>query len=289
MTGKIKYFNSEDAAKILGVNVSTIKRWTESGTLDCIKTAGGHRKFLMSHLASFVEENKKKNSKVNLFSLESEQDIEISYHILKGDYIYLNNYVLEQALNCKREKVQQVFNGLYLGQYPLHQIYDLIVTPVLHQIGFLWSENKLSVIQEHLASQSIKDSIIRLQGIIKIPESNSVKALCISPSTELHDIPLKMVDHILESRGFSVLYTGQKTPTEKIEEIFDSYEPHRMYISSTIVDNREELQNEINYLCDAAYQRNCEVYVGGRAFDAIDYSHPAIKRRLFTFEEVYRY
>jgi MerR family transcriptional regulator, light-induced transcriptional regulator len=289
MKGSIKYFNSEDAAKILGVNVSTIKRWTEGGMLECIKTAGGHRKFLMSHLASFVEMNKKKNSKVNLFTLESEQDIEISYRILKGDFQYLNNYVLEQALVCKRDQIQQVLNGLYLGQFSLHQIYDLIVTPVLHQIGYLWEEGKLSVLQEHLASQAIRDSITRLQGIIRIPEHNYGKVLCLTPSKELHDIPLKMVDHILEARGFTILYSGQLTPIDRIEEVLDIHNPKRLYISSTNLNNREELQNEVDQLCEIAQRRNCDVYVGGRSFDVINFNHPAIKRRLYTFEEVNKY
>jgi len=289
MKGNVEFFNSEDAAKILGVNVSTIKRWTESGTLECIKTAGGHRKFMMSHLADFVEKNKKKNSKVNLFTLESEKDIEISHRILKGDFQFLNKYVLDQALTCNRTEIQQVLSGLYLGQYPLHQIYDLIVTPVLHQIGYMWAENQLSVIQEHLASQAIKDCITRLQGIIRTPEPNGQKAICLTPSTELHDIPLKMVDHILEIRGFIVLYSGQLTPLEKIEQTFEKYKPSRLYISSTNITDKDLLQREVDQLCSIARENNCDVYVGGRSFDVIDYTNPVIKRRLYTFEEVYKF
>jgi len=289
MAGTIKYFNSEDAAKILGVNVSTIKRWTEGGVLECIKTAGGHRKFLMSHLASFVEKNKKTNSKVNLFTIESEHDIEISYRILKGDYRFLTEYILEHSLNCNREKVQQVLNGLYLGQYPLHFIYDVIITPVLHQIGHLWIEKKLSIIQEHFASQTIKDCITRLQGIIKMPLQVGVRALCFAPSNELHDISLKMVDHILETRGFAVYNTGQNTPVEKISDIFETIRPNRLYISSTNRIDLDTLQHEMNQLYDIAQERICDVYVGGRSFDEIDYSHPAVKKRLYTFEEVYKY
>ena len=38
MKEEIQYFNSHDAAKILGVNVSTVKRWTDEGKLECIKS-----------------------------------------------------------------------------------------------------------------------------------------------------------------------------------------------------------------------------------------------------------
>ena len=64
MESNVNYLNSEEAAKVLGVNVSSIKRWTDEGKLECIRTVGGHRKFLMNHLANFAEKNKKKSSKI---------------------------------------------------------------------------------------------------------------------------------------------------------------------------------------------------------------------------------
>jgi len=33
----MKYLNSKEVASAMGVNVSTIKRWTDSGKLDFIK------------------------------------------------------------------------------------------------------------------------------------------------------------------------------------------------------------------------------------------------------------
>ena len=97
MKEEIQYFNSHDAAKILGVNVSTVKRWTDEGKLECIKSIGGHRKFTMVHFAEFLGKNNKKISKINVFPIEEDSDLEISHHILKGNFEYLIDYVLEQA------------------------------------------------------------------------------------------------------------------------------------------------------------------------------------------------
>ncbi|MBN1408106.1 MAG: helix-turn-helix domain-containing protein, partial [Calditrichaceae bacterium] len=92
MSKEIQYYNSIEAAKILGVNVSTIKRWTDSGRLECIRTAGGHRKFIMSQLSKFLDENRKKMSKINLFPLDNKTDLALSEHILKGNFSYLIGY-----------------------------------------------------------------------------------------------------------------------------------------------------------------------------------------------------
>lgn len=288
MSKEIQYYNSIEAAKILGVNVSTIKRWTDDGRLECVKTAGGHRKFIMAHLSKFLDQNRKKTSKINLFPLENESDLKLSNHILKGNFSHLIEYLQKQAFNCNRDKVQKVFNGLYLAQYPLHNIYDQIVTPILRDIGKLWMNGKIDVIQEHLASSTIKDAINRLQGIILLPTRKKGKALCLNLSSELHDIALKMVDHILENRGFKVLYSGQNTPIINFEKILKSFKPDRIYISSSYIDDVKAVQDEFDYICACSVKAGIDIYIGGAGFDQLNSDHTAITRRLFTFEEAHQ-
>jgi excisionase family DNA binding protein len=289
MEPSVQYFNSEEAAKILGVNVSTIKRWTDEGKLKCIKSAGGHRKFLMEHLASFLDLNRKKTEKVNLFPIESQTDLRISQHILKGDFNFLTDFILKQSLASNIQRVQQVLNGLYLAQYPLYEIYDHLVTPVLHEIGQLWMDNKISIAEEHIGSQAIRDGVIRLQGIIRLPSKKTTKALLMNFTHEFHSMALKMTEHILEIRGFRVFYTGQNTPLIKIDKFFEAYHPDRVYVSGTIVEDKELLESEFRTICDLSMKYKAKIWVGGRVFDIISIDHPAVARRLMTFHDVYQY
>jgi excisionase family DNA binding protein len=289
MESQVQYFNSEEAARILGVNVSTIKRWTDEGKLGCIKSPGGHRKFLMEHLAKFLEKHKKKAEKVNLFPLESGADLRLSQHIIKGDFQYLGDYLLKNSLAANIDKIQQVMNGLYLGQYPLPQIYDHLITPVLHEIGQLWVAGKISVAEEHVASQSICDAIIRLQGIIRSLSRKTGKVFCLNFSNEFHSIALKMVAHVLELRGFNVLYAGQNTPLNQIEKVFKIYRPLRVYVSGTVVEDRESTQAEFKKIADLCQKYQAKLFVGGQAFDTISIEHPALIRRLMNFQDVYTY
>ena len=54
----MRYLTSNDVAEILGVNISTLKRWTDNGTISCTKTAGGHRKFTMQHVRDYYKKIK---------------------------------------------------------------------------------------------------------------------------------------------------------------------------------------------------------------------------------------
>ena len=281
---EFKYFTSQEAARILGVNVSTIKRWTDEGKLECISSPGGHRKFLISHLARCLETYKTGTSKVNLFPVENEADLEISHRILKRDFPFLTEYVLNHALECRRELIQQVLNGLYLAQVPLHEIYDKIMVPVLYRIGRAWNDGHITVAREHLASQCIKDTLIRLQGIIRIPREKSGTAICVNLSDELHDIALKMIDHLLELKGLTVLFSGQMTPSEDLEELISDVKPDRLYISSTVVRNVPESQIEFDRCCVAARAHGASIFIGGSGFNLLAADHDCI--RLNTFKEV---
>jgi len=283
----IQYFNIIEAAKILGINVSSIKRWTDEGKLECIKTAGGHRKFMLNHIAAFLEKNKKKTTKANIFPIEDSKDIEVSFYILKQDFAYLKDYILEQALNCNRYKVHQVINGLYLSQIPLYKIYDHLVTPALHDLGSMWENDKISVIEEYFSTQTIKDSLIRFQGIINVPKNKIGKVICMNLSNELHDIALKMIDHILEEQGYQIYFSGQMTPFIKTQQIFEKVKPVRLYISSTIVPDRKTIQDELNSILDLAEIHKIKVFVGGSGFDMLNFDHPAVVRRLVSMEEVF--
>ena len=286
MRQQIQYFNSEEAAKILNVNVSSIKRWTDNGKLSCIKTTGGHRKFTVQHLAEFLEKNKSLTSRINLFPVETRKDLELSIHILKGNFAYLVDYVFHRAIECNRDEVQKVFNGLYMGQFPLYEIYDRLITPVLYKNGDYWESGQNSITESHFVTQTIRDCLIRLQGIIRIPQEKTGTAFCLIMSSELHDVAIKMVDHILEVKGHRVLFSGQMTPSIDIEKVYKLYNPQKVFISSTIVSDLNLQQAEFDKICNISQDYQTKVYVGGAGFNQLNLEHPAVAKRLFSYESL---
>jgi len=260
---KTSLISSIDVAKILGVNVATVKRWTDSGKLDCVKTAGGHRKFLLRHLAAFAMEHEKYAQRLSLLPLDNQVNLELSNQILRADMDELIPFVLDRAISCDQDTVKTVLSGLYMVNQDLAAIYDDLLTPVLHRIGEMWMEGNLSVTEEHLASQTIRDGIIKLQDVVVKEPENKGKAFVLTLSEELHDIPAKMVHHILEVRGFQVLFSGQKTPVGDTSSVFESYFPDRVYLSSVYNENLKKGQAEFDELLTLCEKYNTKLYGGG--------------------------
>lgn len=46
-----RFYSTADLARVCGVSISTIKRWTDTGTLRCVRTPGGHRKYRAQDVA----------------------------------------------------------------------------------------------------------------------------------------------------------------------------------------------------------------------------------------------
>ncbi len=281
-----RYLSSKEVAAILGVNVSTVKRWTEAGRLDAIVTPGGHRKFLLKHLHRFLRDNPRARQKANLLPVDSDSLGRLTILAQKGDYDALRPEFLQAALNCDRSAVQLILANLYLGQQPLYAIFDDLVTPVLYTIGDLWANGELSVGGEHLSTAVIRDAIVGLRSIISMHKNNNTPVLLVSFEDELHDLVLKMIQIILEERGYPVLFSGARTPVNVIGEIIAAHQPQRIYLSSTVVNDISDKQKLLEQVFDLCQDNEVDLFIGGIGFDKLDYDHPAAKKRLLNFQEV---
>ena len=53
-----KYITIKEAAKLFGVSVDSIRRWSNEGKLKPIKTMGNHRRFDLAELEAILESSK---------------------------------------------------------------------------------------------------------------------------------------------------------------------------------------------------------------------------------------
>jgi len=277
--------SSPEVARILGVNVATVKRWTDAGKLKCVKTAGGHRKFSMKQLAAFAKTHEKYAQRLSLVPLENAAERQLSQEILEADFEALVPVVLENAIACNQEKVQMILNSSYMVHQDLAVFYDDLLTPVLHRIGQMWIDGELTVSEEHLASQVIRDSIVRLQDVVNHADYKG-KSFVITMSEELHDIAAKMTQHILEQNGYKVLFSGPQTPVMDAEKIFTSFSPDRVYLSSAYNEDVESAQKELEELVYLCKKYGTDLYAGGGGLNQLELSHLTDDIHfLFSFRE----
>lgn len=67
-----KLISISQASELLGINIMTLRRWTDSGKIKCSKTIGNHRKYLLSEILSLqgkeVENNNLNKEEVAIYT-----------------------------------------------------------------------------------------------------------------------------------------------------------------------------------------------------------------------------
>ena len=283
----MKYLNSKEVAMIMGVHVSTVKRWTDTGKLPCYQTPGGHRKFILSHINEFLAKNKKKSKKVNVVELEGIKDRKLIQNIDHGEYKNLIPTFLKQALNADGERLRTTLTGLYMKQYSLHEIYDALVLPVMRIIGEMWANNDISIAEEHLATNTIRNAVNYLGGTMERKDyKDNSYLLCLALSGDEHDLPLIMTKQILQMNGIPVINCGRNTPANSIKKLIKKFQPDKIIVSLTYIENKQLAKNELKHLFNIASDYDVKIYVGGSNFSYLSKTQYNKANILYSMRDV---
>ena len=270
----MKYLTSKEVAILMGVNVSTIKRWTDDGKLPCYQTPGGHRKFILSHINEFLSKNKKKSRKVNVIELEGIKDRKLIQYIDHGAYQKLIPVFLDHAINADSNRLKTTLIGLYMKQYPVYEIYDSLVLPVLRLIGDKWADDKISIAEEHLASNTIRNAVNALgESLQRQYLKGQEYTLCLALSGDQHDLPLIMAKQVLELQGIPVLNCGRDTPVESLKTLLKKFKPDRIIVSLTYIEDRKLANREMNELFKITSELKVKIGIGGQGIHHISGKH----------------
>ena len=86
--------------------------------------------------------------------------------------------------------------------------------------------------------------------------------------------------------GFNVINGGANTPVSSLVESIENNKPSRIYISSTVINDTGRQENQLQLLYDLCSRLQIKLFVGGMAFNSLNYDHPIVEQRLFTFTEI---
>jgi len=279
--------NSKDVALLMGVNVSTIKRWTDTNKLPCYQTPGGHRKFTLGHIKEFLNKNNNKIQKVNLIELNGLEDKKLIHHIEHAEYSNLIPIFFKAAIEANQTKVSTIITGLYLKGVQLENIYDYLVFPVMRYIGDLWATGKLTIPEEHLASEVVRKAIYNLGESLTLHLPNDApSAICFSINGDEHELPLLMTKQILESKGIKTYNLGRSLPTDSIAEMIDALKPNYIFISINYIENENIVNEEINLLCKIISNKKTILFIGGNAINKFKSKHQSMISTINNMQEL---
>ena len=249
--------SSTRAAQILGVTVSTVKRWADEGELPCDRTAGGHRRFRAADLEAF--------RRARRGEAPPPRD--------------LLTCLLDEATG--RETVLKLLE--VRGQTGSWIAAADELGAALEELGLRWEDGDISVLEEHIISTRLERALGWLAD--EFPRAPSrPHCLLLTPTLEDHSLGLMLAELCLREAGWRTTMVGRQTPLHAITPYLRAEEVDSVAISaSSHYTDARALAAYYNGVVDAATRSGISVVLGGSGAwpDPPPYGH-----RIHRFSEL---
>ncbi len=290
----MRYLSSNDVAEILGVNISTLKRWTDNKTIQCTKTAGGHRKFTMKHIREFYKTNKKSSKNLGL-GLEKLKHKQIFDLINKEKYKNLSEILADSSVESDDLSVNTIINGLYMKGVSVETICDDVVEPGSLIVENALRKNYLSHAEAFISRKLITRSVEILNINKPNDVTNSLNALCVNFEDNLPDLGVVMSEAVLRHIGFNVFNTGSHAELGNLETVLErksidlvlSYLCDMQCCMATVEDNMVKTQAQVENVISLVNSiSSTRVIFGGSGLQLMPNVQKKIKLTFNTFTDL---
>jgi excisionase family DNA binding protein len=253
---------TKEVARLCRVSHATVKRWEDAGLLVSERTNGGHRRFRAADVARFQREQdlgvKRNHGDESVVRAKTRRPADKNL----SECTFFHSLVS----GCEEEAADRLISD-YLTGTPLTQLFDGLISRTLNRIGELWYQGKLSVAQEHLATQAVLSSIHKLRSVVPITESCDKLAICCAIEGDFHELPTHFAQMTLESLGWDVMNFGANTPLFSIADEILHHSPQIVCISSTVMENIERTSYDYKAFCEKISKQKTRILLGGNIFN----------------------
>jgi methanogenic corrinoid protein MtbC1 len=111
------------------------------------------------------------------------------------------------------------------------RVYTGLLLPAMSRIGLLWQTGKISVADEHAATEIGRYVIFRIIDSQPVKEPLGTRAVVACVPGEEHDIGAQIAGGYLEAAGWEVIFLGRSAPEEEILKVLASHRPRLAVLS----------------------------------------------------------
>ncbi len=157
---------------------------------------------------------------------------------------------LQRALDAFDEPAAQAVLDRLVSDLSLTTVLREVVLPFLAGLGQRWERGRVTVGQEHFASNVIRG---RLAGLARgWGNGHGPHAVLACPPGEHHDLALMVFGIVLHRGGWRIDYLGINTPVEELAGTVDARHPDLVVLAATLPETLEPVTEQLTVLAQRA-------------------------------------
>ena len=255
------YLKTQTVAEALGLSVSTIKRWVDSGTIQAVRTVGKHRLIPRSEAVRVAQELKLEVGRIrNLTGIPHAEPRDI------------NDDTCDRLCSLLRDgqssEAGRLIEAVYLSGSGAVALADQLIRPVMGRIGHGWMVGALDVYQEHQASHIVASCLQELISRVSRERAPS-GPLALGATTEgdPYQLSTLLAELLLREMGWEVRNLGVNLPLGSLANATVQYRPNLVFLSINYLPDPDKFVREYLSFYETASCTDTAVILGGQALN----------------------
>lgn len=196
---------------------------------------------------------------------------------------YLVNQMIGYMVDMDNVSFEHVINR-YIEQKGIIETVTTLIFQFLQKVGILWQTGHINVAQEHIASNIVRQKVIRAIDALPPVKQESPLFLLLLPEDEHHELGLLFVAYLLKKQGNIVLYLGASVPLEDTKFVVFVKNPSYIYLHLTSFPSQLHFEKYLHHLSSAA--PDASILISGSVVSDYKKTIPANVRLLKNLQEV---
>jgi methanogenic corrinoid protein MtbC1 len=174
---------------------------------------------------------------------------------------------LEALLRGDRRTCRNVVEETLQSGIPANSVYLHLIWPVMVEIERLLRMDKITVVQEHLATRINRTLVDQLQNKLPRRPARHKKVSVCCARDELQELGAQMISDLFESDGWEVRFLGGGLTNDDVFAFINEYAPDVLLIYGTTPKQAPDVRRLIDQVRGVNAWPNMRIIVSGGLFN----------------------
>jgi len=248
------------------VNPVTLRAWERRhGLFEPIRKDSGHRLYTQEHIDLIIRVVGLLDRGMRIGQIKTQLEAENAAHIasdqvVNGTWKRYIDRMTSAVIQFNEQELEDVY-GEALALYPIDEVTENLLKPLLTELGRRWEKSEGSIAEEHFFSFYLRNKLgARFHH--RTTARNGPKLLLACLPGDRHEAGLLLFALKANSAGYQTILLGSDMPLDKLVEVAKKTDCKAIILSGILQPETETLELDLPAL---TRQSPVPVFIGGYA------------------------